>query len=86
MEANLFYTQQEYSRAEKMEKKISWMNRAIKCSRSLWVSSIKDQLGKEVPIIVHELEYYDLPIKWTTRSNPKPLIDEFLKYHNDGCL
>lgn len=31
-EANLFYTQQEYSRAEKMEKKISWMNKTTKCS------------------------------------------------------
>lgn len=47
---------------------------------------IKEQLGKEVPVIVHELEYYDLPIMWTTRSNPKSLIDEFLKSYNDGCL
>ena len=47
---------------------------------------IKEQLGKEVPVIVHELEYYDLPIEWTVRSNPKPLIDEFLKFYNDGCL
>lgn len=47
---------------------------------------VKEQLGKELPIIVHELEYYDLPIEWTTRSNPKSLIDEFLKSYNDGCL
>lgn len=38
-EANLFYTQQEYSRAEKKEKKISWMNKTTKCSRSLWILS-----------------------------------------------
>lgn len=23
---------------------------------------VKEQLGKELPIIVHELEYYDLPM------------------------
>ena len=77
-EANLFYTQQEYSRAEKNgeENKLELHKRGV----------IKEQLGKEVPVIVHELEYYDLPIMWTTRSNPKSLIDEFLKSYNDGCL
>ena len=47
---------------------------------------VKEHLGKEVPVIVHELEYYDLPIEWTTRSNPEQLIAEFLKSYNDGCL
>ena len=47
---------------------------------------VKEQIGKDVPIIVHELEYYDLPIDWTIRSNPKPLIDEFLEFYHDRSL
>ena len=46
---------------------------------------IKEKLGKEIPIIIHELEYYDLPIGWTTKGNPRPLIDEFLKWYEEGC-
>ena len=97
-EANLFYTQQEYSRAEKNgeENKLDeqddqmqsvFMDIIISVIQELHKKGvIKEQLGKEVPVIVHELEYYDLPIMWTTRSNPKSLIDEFLKSYNDGCL
>ncbi len=47
---------------------------------------VKEQIGIDVPIIVHELEYYDLPIDWTIRSNPKPLIDEFLEFYHDRSL
>ena len=97
-EANLFYTQQEYSRAEKNgeenkldeqddQMQLVFMDIIISVIQELHKRGvIKEQLGKEVPVIVHELEYYDLPIMWTTRSNPKSLIDEFLKSYNDGCL
>jgi hypothetical protein len=97
-EANLFYTQQEYSRAEKHgeedkldeqddQMQLVFMDIIISVIQELHKKGvIKEQLGKEVPIIVHELEYYDLPIMWTIRSNPKSLIDEFLKSYNDGCL
>ena len=97
-EANLFYTQQEYSRAEKNgeEDKLDeqddqmqtvFMDIVISVIQELHKKGvIKEQLGKEVPVIVHELEYYDLPIEWTTRSNPESLIAEFLKFYHDGCL
>ena len=89
-ETNLFYTQQEYSRAEKRgeENKLdeqdnqmqsAFMDIIISVIQELHKRGVvKEHLGKEVPVIVHELEYYDLPIEWTTRSNPEPLIAEFL--------
>lgn len=36
--------------------------------------------GKNIPVLVHELEYYDVPLAWTERANPKDLADEFLSY------
>lgn len=36
--------------------------------------------GKNIPVLVHELEYYDVPLAWTERANPKGLADEFLSY------
>lgn len=91
-ERNLFYTQREYSRAEKRgeEDKLDeqdeqmqkvFMDIIISVVQELHRKGIvKEQLGKEVPIIVHELEYYDLTIEWNIKCNPKPLVDEFLKY------
>lgn len=40
------------------------------------------KFGKEIPILVHELEIYDKPISWTLRSNPVGLIDEYLEWTN----
>lgn len=42
---------------------------------------IEEKLGKELPIIIHELEYYDLPLEWTRKANPAHLIEEFLAYN-----
>ena len=36
--------------------------------------------GKNILVLVHELEYYDVPLAWTERANPKGLADEFLSY------
>ena len=87
-EANLFYTQQENKLDEQdNQMQLVFMDIIISVIQELHKRGVvKEQLGKELPIIVHELEYYDLPIEWTTRSNPKSLIDEFLKSYNDGCL
>ena len=82
-ETNLFYTQQEYSRAEKRgeenkfdeqdnQMQSAFMDIIISVIQELHKRGVvKEHLGKEVPVIVHELEYYDLPIEWTTRSNPE---------------
>ena len=97
-EANLFYTQREYAKAEKNgeEDKLDEQNKQMQSVFMDIIVSVvkelhqrgvvKEQIGKDVPIIVHELEYYDLPIDWTIRSNPKPLIDEFLEFYHDRSL
>lgn len=41
---------------------------------------IETKFWKNIPIMVHELEYYDEPISWTVRSNPKGLVDEFVEW------
>ncbi|WP_290789666.1 hypothetical protein [Flavihumibacter sp. UBA7668] len=35
------------------------------------------KFGKDIPIIVHELEYYDKPVLWTNQANPDGLAKEF---------
>ncbi|MTG96558.1 MULTISPECIES: hypothetical protein [Myroides] len=42
---------------------------------------LKEKLGKDIPVIIHELEYYDLPLSWTKQANPPYLIEEFLTYY-----
>jgi hypothetical protein len=38
---------------------------------------ITEKFGKDIPIIVHELEYYDKPVLWTQQANPDGLAKEF---------
>lgn len=42
-------------------------------------------LGKEVPVIIHELEYYELPVSWTQSANPPELIAGFLSWYHHCC-
>lgn len=42
---------------------------------------IKEKFGKEIPVIIHELEYYELPMSWTRKGNPKELISEFEEWY-----
>jgi len=41
---------------------------------------IETKFGKNIPVLMHELEIFDTPIDRTVRSNPKGLVDEFLKW------
>ncbi|AJW65111.1 hypothetical protein VO54_03685 [Elizabethkingia miricola] len=41
---------------------------------------IKKKFGKDIPVLVHELEYYEEPIRWTIKSNPNGLVDEFVEW------
>ena len=47
---------------------------------------IKEKFGKEIPILIHELEYYDKPIEWTKKANKPEIIEEFIKAYNDGKI
>lgn len=41
---------------------------------------IKQVFGKDIPVLIHELEYYDAPADWTSRANPQGLADEFVAW------
>lgn len=38
---------------------------------------IREKFDKAIPIIIHELEYYDLPLNLTKQGNPEGLVKEF---------
>ncbi len=40
---------------------------------------VENKVGKNIPIILHELEYYDKPISWTLRANPTDLTRDFMQ-------
>lgn len=41
---------------------------------------IQEQFGKEIPVIIHELEYYDEIARQNQRANPAETIEEFLEF------
>ena len=41
---------------------------------------IQEQFGKEIPVIIHELEYYDEIAQQNQRANPPETIEEFLEF------
>lgn len=47
---------------------------------------IEEVFGKNIPVLIHELEYYDEPISWTVRANPQGLADEFVNWAESAGL
>ncbi len=45
---------------------------------------IKGKFGKEIPIIVHELEYYEIIADQNERANPPYLVKEFVDWVYNG--
>ncbi|NDV96062.1 hypothetical protein D0T84_14235 [Dysgonomonas sp. 521] len=96
---NLYYTDEQLEDAEDDEKKWDklavldenmqalFMDVIIDISRRLHQDGIiKKKFGKDIPVIIHELEYYDLPVGWTEAGNPEEVIAEFVEwYENDIC-
>lgn len=41
---------------------------------------IKSQFGHEIPIIIHELEYYETIAEINKKANPEHLIEDFIKF------
>lgn len=41
---------------------------------------IKEQFGKEIPVLVHELEYYDKIAEQNIEANSKELVEDFVKF------
>ena len=47
---------------------------------------IEKKFGADIPVIIHELEYYDQPISWTQKAKKTGLIEEFLAAFNTGKI
>ncbi|RZJ86320.1 MAG: hypothetical protein EOO20_18520 [Chryseobacterium sp.] len=45
---------------------------------------IEKKFGKDIPVIIHEPEYYDQAISWTQKANKSGLIEEFLETYQNG--
>ncbi|UYQ94544.1 hypothetical protein MKQ68_05495 [Chitinophaga horti] len=56
----------------------TFMHIVVSLSRRLHEDGvIRKKFGRDVPVIIHELEYYDEPVAWTMKGNPDGLADEF---------
>lgn len=61
--------------------KKAFANIVIDIARRLHADGIiKKKLGHDVPIIVHELEYYADPLGWTYRANPDGQAIDFIRW------
>ncbi|MDO4781789.1 MAG: hypothetical protein Q4A09_01065 [Capnocytophaga felis] len=92
-----FYSEEENERAmeedealyEKILKKgekfrKEFINEIIAIAKKLFEEKVIEKtFGNDIPIIIHELEYYDEPIRWTKKANSAKLIKEFIKYWDD---
>ncbi|WCL51051.1 hypothetical protein [Leptospira sp. GIMC2001] len=62
-----------------------FVNLAIECSKRIHEEGIiRNKFNSDIPIIVHELEYYDEIADQTKLANPPKIADEFVKYVNDN--
>ncbi|MCH5272789.1 MAG: hypothetical protein J1E35_03875 [Lachnospiraceae bacterium] len=41
---------------------------------------LKDKFGKEIPVLIHELEYYDEIAEQNIRANGEELVRDFVKF------
>lgn len=41
---------------------------------------IEEQFGKKIPVLIHELEYYDEIAEQNIEANSKELVEEFVKF------
>lgn len=41
---------------------------------------IRQKFGKDIPVIIHELEYYDTIAEQNLRANPPELVEDFAKF------
>ena len=57
----------------------------IETARRLHESGvIRAHFGKEIPILIHELEYYDAIAEETRRANPEGVADDFIQWVQNG--
>lgn len=44
---------------------------------------IKEQFGKEIPVLIHELEYYEEIAEQNLKANPAETVEEFVEFCNE---
>lgn len=61
----------------------AFINEIIALTKSLFDEGfINAVFGKDIPVLIHELEYYEKPFNWTRAANPPGLTDEFIASFN----
>ncbi|WP_160690399.1 hypothetical protein [Clostridium sp. C2-6-12] len=83
-ENNLYYSDEEededFDKALKLGDEITsrFVELCVEVVKELHEEGIIEQkFGKALPLIIHELEYYDLIAEQNKRANPEELINEF---------
>ncbi|AQR96406.1 hypothetical protein [Clostridium saccharoperbutylacetonicum] len=83
-ENNLYYSDEEededFDKALKLGDEITsrFVELCVEVVKKLHEEGvIEKKLGKALPLIIHELEYYDLIAEQNKRANPKEIIKEF---------
>ncbi len=99
MDTDLYYSDEEADRAEEEDEDSLWelllekdakiqtlfTDMVIELIKRLHKEGlVAAKAGKPIPILLHELEYYDLPISWTERANPTELIAEWVEFARRG--
>lgn len=98
-ETPYFYTEEENEEAEEdddlfdelLEKggefETEFMEGILLLTKKLFNEKVIEvKFKKEIPILVHELEYYDKPIEWTIRANNPEVIQEFINAYKNGKI
>ena len=45
---------------------------------------IKEQFGRKIPVLIHELEYYEEIAEQNLKANPAETVEEFVKFCSEG--
>ncbi len=69
----------DYEELEKITE--SFVNILVKIVKELHDSGfVIKEFGKSIPILIHELEYYDTIAQQNLKANPAEIMDEFVKF------
>lgn len=59
----------------------AFINELIEVVKELHNSGfIKNQFGKDIPVLIHELEYYDKIAEQNLKANPPETVKDFVKF------
>lgn len=99
MDTPYYYSKAEYETAEKDDElfdrllehgenfETEFIEGIIHLVRKLFKEHVlENKFGKDIPVIIHELEYYDQPIDWTRKANKTGLIEDFLEAYKSGKI